>query len=145
MKKIINITELDLIKIIKKVINEEKYSEEDISYIHPITEESCKIKIAKNKSTNIEWNKYGAILVCEDKEYGGERIEAELPIFDITAEGVNDFICENIERTFEILDDMLSYEEEVQISEEIYSQKWSIIDQPIFCSDRPKKKKSWEN
>jgi len=144
MKKKIRLTESELIRLIKRIIKEEKYSEEDIKYTHPMTGEACKIKIAKNKVTNREGNEYGAILICTDEEYGDDRIEAELPVFDRTAEAVSDFICENIERTFEILDDMLTYEEEEPISEEVYSQRWDIIDQPIVCSDQPKKKKSWE-
>ena len=144
MKKKIRLTESELIRLIKRVIEEEKYSEEDIKYTHPMTGEACKIKVARNKLTSMEYNQYGSILVCVDEEYGDDRIEAELPVNGSTSEEVSDFICENIERTFELLDDMLTYEEEEPISEEVYSQRWDIIDQPIVCSDKPKKKKSWE-
>lgn len=144
MKKKIRLTESELINLIKRVIEEEKYSEEDIKYTHPMTGEACKIKIARNKVTDMEHRQYGSILVCIDEEYGDERIEAELPVDGRTPEEVSDFICENLERTFELLDDMLTYEEEEPISEEVYSQRWDIVDQPIVCSDRPKKKKSWQ-
>lgn len=144
MKKKIRLTESELIRLIKRIIKEEKYSEEDIKYTHPMTGEACKIKVAKNKVTDMENRQYGSILVCIDEEYGDERIEAELPVDGRTPEEVSDFICENLERTFEILDDMLSYEEENQIFEDVYSQRWDIIDQPIVCSDKPKKKKSWQ-
>ena len=144
MKKKIRLTESELVRLIKKIIKEEKYSEEDIKYTHPMTGEACKIKVARNKLTSMEYNQYGSILVCVDEEYGDDRIEAELPVNGSTPEDVSDFICENIERTFELLDDMLTYEEEEPISEEVYSQRWDIIDQPIVCSDKPKKKKSWE-
>ena len=144
MKKKIRLTESELVRLIKKIIKEEKYSEEDIKYTHPMTGEACKIKVARNKLTSMEYNQYGSILVCVDEEYGDDRIEAELPVNGSTPEDVSDFICENIERTFELLDDMLTYEEEEPISEEDYSQRWDIIDQPIVCSDKPKKKKSWE-
>jgi hypothetical protein len=144
MKKKIRLTESELIRLIKRIIEEEKYSEEDIKYTHPMTGEACKIKVARNKLTSMEYNQYGSILVCVDEEYGDDRIEAELPVNGSTSEEVSDFICENIERTFELLDDMLTYEEEEPISEEVYSQRWDIIDQPIVCSDKPKKKKSWE-
>ena len=144
MKKKIRLTESELIRLIKRIIEEEKYSEEDIKYTHPMTGEACKIKVARNKLTSMEFNQYGSILVCVDEEYGDDRIEAELPVNGSTSEEVSDFICENIERTFELLDDMLTYEEEEPISEEVYSQRWDIIDQPIVCSDKPKKKKSWE-
>lgn len=144
MKKRIRLTESELIKLIKSIIKEEKYSEEDIKYTHPMTGEACKIKVARNKLTSMEFNQYGSILVCVDEEYGDDRIEAELPVNGKTPEDVSDFICENLERTFELLDDMLTYEEEEPISEEVYSQRWDIVDQPIVCSDRPKKKKSWQ-
>ena len=144
MKKKIRLTESELIRLIKRIIEEEKYSEEDIKYTHPMTGEACKIKVARNKLTSMEFNQYGSILVCVDEEYGDDRIEAELPVNGSTSEEVSDFICENLKRTFELLDDMLTYEEEEPISEEVYSQRWDIIDQPIVCSDKPKKKKSWE-
>ena len=144
MKKKIRLTESELVRLIKKIIKEEKYSEEDIKYTHPMTGEACKIKVARNKLTSMEYNQYGSILVCVDEEYGDDRIEAELPVNGSTPEDVSDFICENIERTFELLDDMLTYEEEEPISEEVYSQRWDIMDQPIVCTDKPKKKKSWE-
>jgi len=144
MKKRIRLTESELISLIKRVIKEEKYSEEDIKYTHPMTGEACKIKVARNKVTDMENRQYGSILVCVDEEYGDERIEAELPVDGRTPEEVSDFICENIERTFEILDDMLTHEEEEPISEEVYSQRWEIVNQPIVCTDKPKKKKSWE-
>ena len=144
MKKKIRLTESELIRLIKRIIEEEKYSEEDIKYTHPMTGEACKIKVARNKLTSMEFNQYGSILVCVDEEYGDDRIEAELPVNGSTPEDVSDFICENLERTFELLDDMLTYEEEEPISEEVYSQRWDIMDQPIVCSDKPKKKKSWE-
>ena len=140
MKKKIRLTESELVRLIKKIIKEEKYSEEDIKYTHPMTGEACKIKVARNKLTSMEYNQYGSILVCVDEEYGDDRIEAELPVNGSTPEDVSDFICENLERTFELLDDMLTYEEEEPISEEVYSQRWDIIDQPIVCSDKPKKK-----
>jgi hypothetical protein len=144
MKKKIRLTESELVRLIKKIIKEEKYSEEDIKYTHPMTGEACKIKVARNKLTSMEYNQYGSILVCVDEEYGDDRIEAELPVNGSTSEEVSDFICENLERTFELLDDMLTYEEEEPISEEVYSQRWDIMDQPIVCTDKPKKKKSWE-
>jgi hypothetical protein len=143
MKKKIRLTESELIRLINKIVKEEKYSEEDIKYTHPMTGEACKIKVARNKVTNREGNEYGSVLICVD-EFGDERIDAELPIYDRTPEAVSDFICDNLERTFEVLDDMLTYEEEEPISEEVYSQRWDIVDQPIVCSDKPKKKKSWE-
>lgn len=145
MKKKIKLTESELVRLIKRIIKEEeKYSEEDIKYTHPMTGEACRIKVAKNKVTNREENQYSAILICTDEEYGDDRIEAELPVDDSTAQAVSEFICDNLERTFELLDDMLTYEQEEPISEEVYSQRWEIIDQPIVCSDRPKRKKSWE-
>lgn len=144
MKKKIRLTESELVNLIKRIIKEEKYSEEDIKYTHPMTGEACKIKIARNKVTDMKHRQYGSILVCIDKEYGDERIEYELWVDGPTPEIVSNTICENLERTFEILDEKLTYEEEGPISEEVYSQRWDIIDQPIVCSDKPKKKPSWQ-
>ena len=46
MKKVIRLTESELTRLIKRVIQEEKYSEEDIKYTNPKTGESCKVKVA---------------------------------------------------------------------------------------------------
>ena len=69
---------------------------------------------------------------------------AELPINGSSFEEVSDMICNNLERIFEILNKMLAQETE-EITED-YSKysKWEVIDQPIICSGRPKRKRSWE-
>lgn len=135
MAKIL-LTENQFERLMKKILLENPESFEDIKYTHPMTGEACKIKVARNKVTDMEHRQYGSILVCIDKEYGGERIEYELWVDGPTPKIVSDTICENLERTFEILDEKLTYEEEEPISEEVYSQRWDIIDQPIVCSDK---------
>tara|TARA_R110000868_G_scaffold94602_1_gene260950 strand:- start:220 stop:660 length:441 start_codon:yes stop_codon:yes gene_type:complete len=145
MKKKIRLTESELIRLIGRIIKEEKYSEEDIKYTHPTTGVACKIKVAENKVTNNENSKFGAILVCDNYNDGEYMVTAELPVNGPTPESVSDFICENIEKTYEILNDMLDHEEfDEELMEAITHRRWNIIDQPIVCSDKPKKKKSWE-
>jgi AAA15 family ATPase/GTPase len=50
---------------------------------------------------------------------------------------VLDFICDNLDRTFEILDEMLDYDKSGEDIAESYSKfsKWEIIDEPIVCSN----------
>ena len=146
MKKKIILTETELIRLIKKIIKEENYSEEDLKYTHPRTGVACKIKVAENKVTNLEYAKFGAILVCDNYNDGEYMVTAELPVHGPTPESVNDFICENIEKTYKILDDMLDHEEyDEELMEDIEHRRWNIIDEPIKCSSEgPKRKKSWE-
>jgi len=144
MKRQIRLTESELISLIKKIIKEEKYSEEDLKYTHPRTGVACKIKVAENKVTNLEYGKFGAILVCDNYDDGEYMVTAELPVHGPTPESVSDFICENIERTYEVLDEMLDYPEEDDLMEDVGHRRWDVIDQPIVCSGRPKKKRSWE-
>ena len=79
MKKIIKLTESDLARIVKKVLKEENYSEEDLPYTHPKTGDSCKIKVALFKPAAEKGEmKYHAVLVCD--YYGDEMITATLPV-----------------------------------------------------------------
>jgi hypothetical protein len=143
MKKKILLSENQLIKLIKKIIKEEKYSEEDLKYTHPRTGAACKIKVAKNKVTSREHSKFGAVLLCDTYDDGEYMVTAELPVNGPTQESVSDFICDNIERTYDILDDMLTQDEDLM--ENVNHRRWDIIDEPIKCGlERPKEKKSWE-
>jgi hypothetical protein len=144
MKKKILLSESQLIELIKRIIKEEKYSEEDLKYTHPRTGAACKIKVAENKVTNREHSKFGAVLLCDTYGDGEYMVTAELPAVDgPTPESVSDFICDNIERTYDILDDMLTQDEDLM--ENVNHRRWDIIDEPIKCGlERPKEKKSWE-
>ena len=103
MKKVIRLTESELTRLIKRVIQEEKYSEEDIKYTNPKTGESCKVKVALFKPLLEKGEeRYHGVLVCPF--YGSETISATLPVIKRSFEEVNDFICKNLDRTFEILD-----------------------------------------
>jgi hypothetical protein len=146
MKRKIRLTESELISLIKKIIKEENYSEEDLKYTHPRTGVACKIKVAENKVTNLEFSKFSAILVCDNYNDGEYMVTAELPVDGPTPEFVSDFICENIERTYEILDEMLDHEEyDDELMEDVGHRRWNVIDEPIKCSsESPKRKKSWE-
>lgn len=146
MKKKIRLTESELIRLIKRIINEEKYSEEDLKYTHPRTGAACKIKVAENKVTNLEFSKFSAILVCDNYNDGEYMVTAELPVDGPTPESVSNFICKNIKRTYEILDKMLDYPEyDDELMEDVGHRRWNVIDKPIKCNlEGPKIKKSWE-
>jgi hypothetical protein len=131
MGRKVRLTESELIKLIKKVISESKYSEEDLKYTHPRTGENCKIKIAESKTTDLEFKRFGSVLVCE--QWGDEMIIAELPVSGPTFEYVRDYICDHLERTYEIIDEMLRDEEEYELSEGIDHRRWKVIDTPISC------------
>ena len=140
----VRLTESELVSLIEKIIKEEKTTMDDIKYIHPVTGKECLIKVAKHKRTNRFGAEYGSILVCDEYDDGEYMTVAELPINGSSFEEVSDMICNNLERIFEILNKMLAQETE-EITED-YSKysKWEVIDQPIICSGRPKRKRSWE-
>lgn len=131
MGKKIRLSERELVKLIKNVIVESNYSEEDLKYTHPVTGKSCKIKVAENKLSHTDFNKFGSVLVCED--WDQEMVVAELPVFGPTFDYVKNFICDHVERTYEILDEMLSRNEEHELSESINHRRWIVIDDPINC------------
>lgn len=62
---------------------------------------------------------------------------AELPVFGSSFDEVSDFLCDNLDRTFEILDEMLDYDKGDDELSESYSKfsKWDIIEKPIVCSN----------
>jgi hypothetical protein len=131
MKKIIKLTESDLARIVKKVLKEENYSEEDLPYTHPKTGDSCKVKVALFKPAAEKGEmKYHAVLVCD--YYGDEMITATLPVIKNSFEEVSDFICKNLDRTYELLDEMLGGNEE-KIFEKYENPRFKVIDKPINC------------
>jgi len=144
----VRLTESELVSLIKKIIKEEKTTMDDIKYIHPVTGKECLIKVAKHKYTNRFGVEYGSILVCDEFNDGDYITVAELPVNGSSFEEVSDLICDNLEGVFNILDKMFKNESESEREEvmEGYSKygKWEVIDQPIVCSGRPKKKRSWE-
>lgn len=132
MKKIIKLTESDLTRIVRRVLSEEKYSEEDLKYAHPRTGEMCKIKIAEFKPLAEKGEKrYHGVLVCP--VFGSDSIVAELPVIKRSFEDAKDFICKNLNRTYEILDDMLSGKDEDDLLESVESQRFRVIDKPLYC------------
>jgi superfamily II helicase len=130
MGQIVRLTESQLVKLIKKVIKEEEYSEEDLMYTHPVNGQLCKIKVAKNKFNDIDHHKYQGVLVCE--RWGKEMIILELPATGSSFERVKNMICSRIERTFEILDEMLEGEDE-PVNESISTNRWDVIEKPLSC------------
>ena len=140
MKNIITLTESDIYRIVNRVIKE-GYSEEHLKYTNPKTGKECKIKVAKRKN----FNKYSAVLTCDEYDTGDESVVAELPVFKNTKEEVAKFICDNIERTYEILDNMLTVSDEDFLTEDYEYSRFKVFDEPINCSvDREREIPSWE-
>ena len=136
MKKIIRLTESELVGLIKKIIKEEKYSEEDLKYFHPAIGKECKIKIGRNKYKTIRREGYKPVLVCDLHDTGNEFVIAELTFFAPTVEEVKDYICKNYDTVVAELDSLFGdkeQEEEETITETVESLKWEIIDEPIVC------------
>lgn len=133
MKKVIRLTESELIGLIKKIIKENDDSNikhEHLKYNHPVTGDECEIKIAKRKSDD----RYTAVLMCDMYHDGDPMVIASLPIFKRQPEQVSKVVCDNIEKTYEILDSIISsISEEPILNESIYS-KYEILDEPITCS-----------
>jgi hypothetical protein len=140
MKTIINLTESDLYRIVKRIIKE-GYSEEHLKYTHPRTGDECKIKVAKRKFDN----RYGAVLTCDVHSDGNESVVAEIPVIKRNKEDVVKFICDHIEKTYEILDNMLTVTDDDFIMEGSEYSRFEIIDEPINCSvNRESNPQSWE-
>ena len=133
MKKIIRLTESELVGLIKKIIKEEKYSEEDLKYTIPGTGKECKIKIARNKVKMGEKEEFKPILVCDMYDTGNEFVVAEIFYSAPSADEVRDFICDNYEMVIAELDSMFDQEEPENIMEAVDSRRWEVIDEPIVC------------
>jgi hypothetical protein len=132
MKKKIRLTESELINLIKRIVKEEKFSTQDLTYNHPVTGKECKIKIARNKVTDTKFKRYGAVLTCDVYDNGKEMVVAELPATGPTPEYVNDLICDNLDTTIAMLDDMFENETE-DLAESVESNRWTVIEDPIVC------------
>lgn len=134
----IRLTESELVNLIKKIIKEEEATTfDDIKYTHPRTGEECLIKVAKYKHSNRGGRQYSAVVLSDVYNDGEYMVIAELPVTGKSVDEVSDFICDNLDRTFEILDDMLDYDKSGEELLEDYSKfsKWEIIDEPIVCSN----------
>lgn len=133
----IRLTESELVSLIKKIIKEEKMSVEDIKYTHPRTGKECLIKVARHKFSDRPSGAYTAVVVCDVYDDGEYMVIAELPVFGGSFDEVSDFLCDNLDRTFEILDEMLDYDKSGEELSEEYSKfsKWDIIEKPIVCSN----------
>lgn len=130
MKKVIRLTESDLIRIVKRIINEEKYSESDLIFTHPETNKRYSINVAEFKPAfEMGEKKYHAVAV----DIENDSIGFILPVVKNTYEEVNDFICKNIDRTFEILTDRLK-PFDIDLMESIETERYKVIDKPINCN-----------
>jgi len=135
MKRKIRLTESELINLIHKIIKEEKETQDHLKYTHPRFEEleldndgECQIRVARNKHND----KFSPILVCS--RYGKDLISAELPLRTKTKESIIKFICDHIEKTYQILDNMLDHNYDPDsISESTENSRWEIIGDPIVC------------
>lgn len=141
MKKVVRLTESELIGLIKKIIKENDERKEHLKYTHPVTGDECEIKIAKRKSDE----RYTAVLMCDMYHDGDPMVIASLPILKRTPEEVSKLICDNIERTYEILDSIISSVSDESILSESINSRYEVLDEPITCSaDSYRESKSWE-
>jgi hypothetical protein len=101
----IRLTESELVTLIKKIIKEENTTFDDIKYTHPRTGEECLIKVAKYRHSNRGGRQYSAVVLSDVYNDGEYMVIAELPVTGKSADEVSDFICDNLDRTFEILDE----------------------------------------
>lgn len=136
MKNKVLLSESELISLIKKVIKEEEYIEQHLEYTHPRAKKLglendglCKIQMAKKDFKE----GYTAVLVCT--KFDEPMVSAELPVTKETKEELKSFICKNIDRTYELLDEMLSVSDDsLELNEDFKFSKFEVIDEPIVCS-----------
>lgn len=141
MKKVVRLTESELIGLIRKIIKENDERREHLKYTHPVTGDECEIKIAKRKSDE----RYTAVLMCDIYHDGDPIVITNLPIFKRTPEEVSKVVCDNMERTYEILDSLVSSVSEIPMLSESTNSRYELFDEPITCSaDSYREPKSWE-
>jgi hypothetical protein len=83
MKKIVKLTEQDLVRIIKKVIQEQPDSKFDTPYNKAFVSNSAKNKPTTNKPTTNKPTNFNATAVVEDDMY------MEFPVVKFTVSGSN--------------------------------------------------------
>jgi hypothetical protein len=131
MKTKIRLTENQLMSLIKRIVAEEKYSEEDLTFYNETYGKDCMIRVAKRKHSNIPGRKYGAVVLCDVYDTGNPLVVGELTTFGNTEEEVKEFICQNIEEVkaeYEVL-----FQGEEPLMESIESSRWDVSDSPISC------------
>ena len=126
----------------KFIITESQYrrlfenseEEEDLKYTHPVSGKGCKIKIARNNFTDRTWNQYSAVLVCDLYDDGYETIVATLPVTGNNPQEVKKIVCNNIEKLYQHLDDIMSDDYEIEINENENTNRWTLLNEPINCN-----------
>lgn len=146
MKRKIRLTESQLVSLIQRIVEEEKYSEEDLKFYNETYDKDCIIRVARKKQSNIPGRKYGAVVLCDVNDTGNLFVVGELTVFGKTEEEVKEFICQNIEEVKAEYDQLFNGEEnEEPIMESIESSRWDVSDEPISCDFYdPDYKKPWQ-
>ncbi len=135
MKRKYRLTESELIRLIRSVIKEEKETVKHLTYTHPHAKEQeldndgkCTIQIAQK--TNNE-NMYGVVLVCS--KYDKPMVVAELGPKSENPKELKHFICNNLERVYEILDELVEEVDYDELNEDFEYDRYTVIDDPITC------------
>lgn len=143
MKRKIRLTESQLVSLIQRIVEEEKYSEEDLTFYNETYGKDCLIRVAKRKHSNIPRRKYGAVVLCDVYDTGNPLVVGELTVFGNTEEEVKEFICQNLEEVKSEYEDLFQGEE--PLMESIESSRWDVSDSPISCDFyNPDYKKPWK-
>ena len=83
--------------------------------------------------------------MCDIYHDGDPIVITNLPIFKRTPEEVSKVVCDNMERTYEILDSLVSSVSEIPMLSESINSRYELFDEPITCSaDSYREPKSWE-
>lgn len=131
MGRKIKITESQLDRLLKRIINEDENSGGDLKFYNETYNKDCVIRVARKKDSTTP-NPYRAVVLCDVFDDGELYVVGELSVYGNSEKEVNDFICDNLEKVKEEFDYLFGDNEE-PLMESVQSSRWDVSDNPITC------------
>lgn len=131
MGRKIKITESQLDRLLKRIINEDENSGGDLKFYNETYKKDCIIRVARKKDSATP-NSYRAVVLCDVFDDGELYVVGELSVYGKSEEEVNEFICDNLEEVKKEFDELFGVIEE-PLMESVKSSRWDVSDNPITC------------